>query len=48
MKRPGRVGRLIADIWLGADHLLKAWFIAGGAPPYSLHHHVNMMERVIV
>jgi len=48
MKRPGRVGWLIADIWLGADRLLKARFIADGAPPYSVHHHVNMMERVIV
>ena len=48
MKRPSRVGWPIADIQLGADRLLKAWFIAGGAPPYSVHHHVNMMERVIV
>ena len=48
MERLGRAGRLIADIRLGADRLLEALFVAGGAPPYSVHQHVDRMERVIV
>lgn len=48
MERLGRAGRLIADIRLGADRLLEALFVAGGAPPYSTHQHIDRTERVIV
>ncbi|TVU22556.1 hypothetical protein EJB05_32265 [Eragrostis curvula] len=47
MERLGRAGRLIADIRLGADRLLEALFVAGGAPPYSGHQHVERTARAI-
>jgi hypothetical protein len=48
MKRLGRAVWLIADIWLAIDRLLKVRFIAGGAPPDSVHHHIDMMEHVLI
>ncbi|KAJ1283204.1 hypothetical protein BS78_03G110300 [Paspalum vaginatum] len=48
MERLGRAGRLIADIRLGADRVLEALFLAGGAPPYSTEQHIEKTERIIV
>jgi hypothetical protein len=48
MERLGRAGRLIADIRLGADRLLEALFVAGGAPSYSAPQHIDRTARAIV
>ena len=48
MERLGGAGRLIAEIRLGADRLLEALFVAGGAPPYSAPQHIDRTSRAIV
>ncbi|KAK3163512.1 hypothetical protein QOZ80_1AG0004650 [Eleusine coracana subsp. coracana] len=45
MERLGRAGRLIADIRLGADRLLEALFVTGGAPSYSAHQQAERTAR---
>ena len=43
MERLARAARLIADIRLGADHLLEALFMAADAP-----HHSNKTIQLIL